>query len=237
MTAVPLTGSSSCCAPAAAGKTCPKSMGTTLLAGGGSDAGKGRECGTGSGGPFLRPWMREASWSGPKLSWMVALSPQKGGPWCRAYPTGKRHQMDAGYGRHGAARGVLLGQCSTGRGEVGRTHPGYHPSAARRHGRPRKRPKSLVADRGYDSRKFRRAMRSRGIRPCIPPRRYQGKRRPGRPLGEHREAYAQRWVVERTFAWLGNFRRLVVRYEHRLSVYQAFFTIACILMRYILFIT
>lgn len=100
----------------------------------------------------------------------------------------------------------------------------------RRRGRPRKRPKSLVADRGYDSRKLRRAMRHRGIRPCIPPRRYQGKRRPGRPLGEHREAYAQRWIVERTFAWLGNFRRLVVRYEHRLSIYRAFFTIACIVI-------
>ena len=25
--------------------------------------------------------------------------------------------------------------------------------------------------------------------------------------------YRRRWKVERTFAWLGNFRRLVVRYE------------------------
>ena len=35
------------------------------------------------------------------------------------------------------------------------------------------------------------------------------------------------WKVERTFAWLGNFRRLlVVRYEHCLSTFRAFFLIA-----------
>jgi len=31
-------------------------------------------------------------------------------------------------------------------------------------------------------------------------------------------------------AWLGNFRRLVVRYEHRIDVYRAFFHIACALI-------
>ena len=35
---------------------------------------------------------------------------------------------------------------------------------------------------------------------------------------------------ERTFAWLGNFRRLVVRYERRLSIYNAFFHVACLLV-------
>ena len=36
----------------------------------------------------------------------------------------------------------------------------------------------------------------------------------------------RRWVVERTFAWLGNFRRLLVRHERHLSTFRAFFVIA-----------
>jgi len=38
-------------------------------------------------------------------------------------------------------------------------------------GRPKRRPKKLVADRGYDSRAFRHTLRRRGIQMCIPPRR------------------------------------------------------------------
>src|SRR5207245_7949129 len=39
--------------------------------------------------------------------------------------------------------------------------------------------------------------------------------------------YKRRWIVERTIGWLGNFRRLVVRYDRSLTIYQAFFHIAC----------
>jgi transposase len=37
-----------------------------------------------------------------------------------------------------------------------------------------------------------------------------------------------RWKVERTFAWLGNYRRLVVRYEWLAHVYWAFVLLAFI---------
>jgi transposase len=37
--------------------------------------------------------------------------------------------------------------------------------------RPKQRPQKLVADRGYDSSVFRRALQRRGIRMCIPPKR------------------------------------------------------------------
>jgi transposase len=41
--------------------------------------------------------------------------------------------------------------------------------------------------------------------------------------------------VERLFAWLGNFRRLVVRYERRAENYLGFVRLACmvILLRYL----
>ena len=35
---------------------------------------------------------------------------------------------------------------------------------------------------------------------------------------------------ERTNAWLGNFRRLVVRYDRSLTIYGAFFHIACFMI-------
>lgn len=101
----------------------------------------------------------------------------------------------------------------------------------RQHGRPKTRPRQLVADRGYDSRALRQALRRRGIRPCIPARCYPGrKKRPGRPVGSYRQEYAQRWIVERTFAWLGNFRRLLVRHERLLGVYHGFMLLALVLI-------
>jgi len=36
--------------------------------------------------------------------------------------------------------------------------------------------------------------------------------------------------VERTFAWLGNLRRLVVRWERHVHTYLAFVLIACIII-------
>jgi transposase len=38
--------------------------------------------------------------------------------------------------------------------------------------------------------------------------------------------YKKRWIVERSIAWLGNFRRLVVRPDRSLTIYQAFIRIA-----------
>jgi transposase len=40
----------------------------------------------------------------------------------------------------------------------------------------------------------------------------------------------QRWVVERTFAWLNQFRRLRIRYEKRADIHEAFLALACILI-------
>jgi transposase len=37
-----------------------------------------------------------------------------------------------------------------------------------------------------------------------------------------------RWVVERTFAWLHNFHRLLVRYDRRADIREAFLGLACV---------
>ena len=101
----------------------------------------------------------------------------------------------------------------------------------RRGGRPKQRPKELVADRAYDSKRFRQWLRSKGIKPTIPSYERRARKRPkrGRPV-KAGSGYAERWKVERTFAWLGNFRRLLVRHERYLSTFRAFLLIGFILL-------
>jgi transposase len=98
----------------------------------------------------------------------------------------------------------------------------------RKPGRPRKRPKRLIADRGYDSNPLRARLARRGIEPIIPARRNH--KRATHQDGRKLRRYRRRWIVERTFAWLGHFRRLVVRYERLLTTSAGFFHLACALL-------
>jgi transposase len=97
-------------------------------------------------------------------------------------------------------------------------------------GRPRTRPKEVVADKAYDSRDLRQRLRRRGIKPTIPTfaRRKRRKLKRGRPI-KTGATYRQRWKVERCFGWMDNCRRLVVRYECAVEHYRAFCLIAIIL--------
>jgi transposase len=98
----------------------------------------------------------------------------------------------------------------------------------RSRGRPKQRPAKLVADRGYDSAGFRAALRRRGMAMCIPPKRRPAtwRRKGGRPIVTRKEDYRQRYTVERSFAGLGNCRRLLLRWERLFSVYASWFTVA-----------
>jgi len=84
----------------------------------------------------------------------------------------------------------------------------------------------------YDSSDFRHLLRCRGIRMCIPAKRrptmWRAKR--GRPIVARKEDYRLRYTVERSFAWLGNFRRLLIRWERIFGVYQSFFAAAVMLL-------
>lgn len=96
------------------------------------------------------------------------------------------------------------------------------PPVRGRVGRPRRKPDSLFADRGYDHDVYRDQVRDRGILPAITRR---GTRH-GTGLGVHR------WVIERSFAWLHGFRRLRIRWEPRPDVHEAFLRLACCLIAY-----
>jgi len=95
-------------------------------------------------------------------------------------------------------------------------------------GRPRKNPKRLIADKGYDSDPLRESLARRGIE-LICPYRSNNKERKHHD-GRKMRRYKRRGKVERTFAWLGNNRRLIVRQDRDILVYDAFFHVACLLL-------
>src|SRR5262245_24457810 len=94
------------------------------------------------------------------------------------------------------------------------------PAVAGVVGRPRRRAECLIADRGYDHDKYRRLLRARRIKPVIARRQTEH----GSGLGRYR------WVVERTFAWLHNLKRLLVRYERRADIHRALLALGCCLV-------
>jgi transposase len=85
----------------------------------------------------------------------------------------------------------------------------------------------MVGDKAYDSDPLRAKLAARGIELIAPPRKNRkAVLQDGRPL----RRYKRRWKVERTFAWMGNFRRLVVRYDHSFAMYCGFFHLACLII-------
>ena len=94
------------------------------------------------------------------------------------------------------------------------------PPVRGQRGRPRRRPDQIQGDRAYDSEPHRKALRWLGIRPVLAQRSAEH----GSGLGVYR------WVVERTLAWLHQFRRLRIRYEQRADIHEAFLSIGCSLI-------
>ena len=94
------------------------------------------------------------------------------------------------------------------------------PPVKGKRGRPRRRPRVLQGDRGYDSQPLREQLRRRHISSALARRR----ERHGSGLG------ATRWVVERTLSWLHQFRRLRIRFERRADIHEAFITIGCLII-------
>ncbi len=149
---------------------------------------------------------------------------QKGGeavgpnPIDRAKSGSKHHVLTD---RNGVPLAVLLTAANVHDSKVfeelvDAVEPIKHPGK----GRPRKRPEKLHADKAYDFRRCRDALRRRGITPRIARRGVESSER----LGRHR------WVAERTFAWLHRNRRLLVRYERDDTLHDAFLHLGCALI-------
>jgi transposase len=87
-------------------------------------------------------------------------------------------------------------------------------------GHPRRRPRKLHADKGYDRRHCRAWCTRHHVACRIARRGIESSAR----LGRHR------WVVERTEAWYNQFRRLRVRDDRRADMHVAFIALATALI-------
>jgi transposase len=88
-------------------------------------------------------------------------------------------------------------------------------------------PDCLIGDRAYDSDGLdERLRRERRIEMIAPHRsnRRRSKTQDGRAL----RRYLRRWKVERLFAWLQNYRRLVTRWEYHAANFLGFVHLGCI---------
>jgi transposase len=94
------------------------------------------------------------------------------------------------------------------------------PPVRGKRGRPHRRPRGVQGDRGYDLEPHRRELRARGLTPALANRGTDH----GSGLGK------SRWVVERTLAWLPQWRRLRGRYDRRADMHEAFLTRGCALI-------
>ncbi len=172
-----------------------------------ADEAAGREAtGRVEGGDRLQP--REGRSAGPKSG---------PSPLDRARPGNKHHALVDG-------QDIALAVSLTGgnHNDITQLLPllAKVPSVAGLVGRPRRRPDTFLADRGYDHDKYRRLVRSQGITPVIARRGVPH----GSGLGIHR------WVVERTIAWIHGFRRLRIRWERRDDIHEAFLGLATCLI-------
>jgi transposase len=94
-------------------------------------------------------------------------------------------------------------------------------------------PARLIGDRAYDSDPLDRKLKAEYDIELIAPHREgrKHKTQDGRPL----RRYQKRWHVERLFAWLQWFRRLVVRYEYHIENFLGMVHLGCLklMLRYL----
>jgi transposase len=94
-------------------------------------------------------------------------------------------------------------------------------------------PNKLIGDKAYDSDNLdQRLLDERNVEMIAPHR--KGRKKPKTQDGRKLRPYRRRWKVERLFAWLQNFRRLVVRYEYHADNFLGMIQLGCsiILLRF-----
>jgi transposase len=93
-------------------------------------------------------------------------------------------------------------------------------------------PARLIGDKAYDSDELDRYLQEQyGVEMIAPHRSNRvHPTQDGRPL----RRYRRRWTIERLFAWLQVFRRLVTRYEYHLENFLGMVRLGCmkIMLRY-----
>jgi len=140
-----------------------------------------------------------------------SFAPAKEGALRRDDQAGQGHEADGGGRWPGSSFGPLPGLGLPTEVTLLGTTLANAKVPRRGWGWPRTRPRRIIADKGCGSDAPRDQLARRGI-------------------DRKTRRYKRRWKVERTFAWLGNYRRLVVRWDRDLTIYNAFFHLACLMI-------
>lgn len=85
-------------------------------------------------------------------------------------------------------------------------------------------PAHLVGDEAYDSDALQKLADEYDIELIAPNRQRRSQTQDGRKL----RRYRRRWRVERLFAWMHHFRRLVTRWEYYIENFLGFVQLACL---------
>jgi transposase len=96
----------------------------------------------------------------------------------------------------------------------------------------KRRLKELNADKGYDSRAFRRQLLKHGTTSNIPERqrKHQHRRQHGPHPHMDKRSFKFRAFTERTNAWIKSYHRLRYRYERKRCMFQAMVDLACLII-------
>jgi transposase len=95
-------------------------------------------------------------------------------------------------------------------------------------------PRRLVGDRAYDSDPLDEKLAADDIELIAPHKRNRVK--PATQDGRTLKRYKRRWKIERLFAWLNKFRRIITRWEYDNQRFTGFIHLACsmiLLRRYL----
>jgi transposase len=83
----------------------------------------------------------------------------------------------------------------------------------------------VLADKAYDSDQLREHLEDQGLVLVAPHR--NNRVRPPMIDGRRLRRYRRRWKIERTFAWLHSYRRVVTRHEKNCQRFEGFVNLAC----------
>jgi transposase len=88
-------------------------------------------------------------------------------------------------------------------------------------------PQRIGGDKAYDSNPYDKDLAQKNITLIAPHK--KNRVSPKTQDGRHLRAYKKRWVVERFFAGMKPARRFLVRFDKKISVFQAFLDLFSVL--------
>ena len=86
------------------------------------------------------------------------------------------------------------------------------------------RPRRLIGDRAYDSDPLDEALARQGIELIAPHR--KNRKKVATQDGRRMRCYKRRWKIERLFAWLNKYKRVITRWDRSCEHYTGFVYLA-----------